>query len=136
MTEICIMKKTMKSTNIRKIVVICKFEDAEKRNTYEIDGDIFDDPYMEAATRFIEDLIKSKDSQITPVIDVYDVKDVKNYDKQYVYNSYHVIINAAYHAKAEILRSAFLKMSKGVSNPTGIDLAKESVKSVKKINKK
>jgi len=88
---------------------------------FSIDPEIFDDVYMEAATRALE---KRKDGEkflVTVVMECYLKKDMKDANKHYVYNTYFVLINAGLHYKAEMMRLNFLKSH-------GIDLRKENLK--------
>ena len=111
------MKKYMRSSKLRKIVVHC----LDWSDEVDIDGDIFDDVYMEAATRVIE---KNKDTpnfSVSIVMKCYDKKDENIPDKHFVYNTFFVLINAAMYAKAELLRLNFLKIHK-------IDIQKQGLK--------
>lgn len=112
----------MKSSTVKTIVVECKLRNSLNIKEYEVDSEIFEDPYMEAATRFAEQQVKKPGATITPILSTYDKKDVKNYDKHICYNSYYVVINAGYHKKAEIMRNNFKRLEH-------IDLKNESIKS-------
>ena len=112
------MKKNMKSTDTKKIVVKCADFWMDE---YEIDSELFDDVYVEAATRAVEKRMKMPNFMVAVIIECWEKKDFKKSDKHYCYNTYRVLINAGMHNKAEILRSNFMKLH-------GIDLQKESLK--------
>lgn len=112
----------MKSSKVKTIIVECKLKDLVDKKEFNIDSEIFDDVYEEAATRFVEQHVIKPEAKIAPILSTYEKKDIKNFDKHYTYNSYYIIINAGFHKKAEIMRSNFLKLA-------NIDLRKESVKS-------
>lgn len=112
----------MKSLKVKTIVVECKLKDSIDTKQFNVDEDIFDDIYLEAATRFAEAYVKEKNQKIAPILSTYEKKDVKNVNKHYCYNSYYIIINAGFHKKAEIMRKNFLAAA-------GIDLSKEALKS-------
>ncbi len=114
--------KKMKSSTIKKVVVECKLKDSLDTGEFNIDSDIFDDIYLEAATRFVERYINQKHVKIAPILSTYEKIDVKNFNKHYCYNSYFVIVNAGFHKKAENMRKNFLAAS-------GMDLQKEKLKS-------
>lgn len=129
MTETCRMvhKKT-KSNSIKTIIVECKVKDILTSEEFEIDNNIFDDVYLEASTRFVENYIKNKNSTIAPILTAYEKKNKENLSKYLCYNSYFVIINAGFHKKAEIMRKNFKVIS-------GIDLKTEKIKGeIKKEN--
>ena len=112
----------MKSSKVKTVVVECKLKDSLDVKEFDIDPEIFDDIYLEAATRFAEQHVRKQNAKIAPILSAYEKKDVKNFDKHFCYNSYYVIINAGFHRKAEIMRRNFLTIS-------GVDLQKESLKS-------
>ena len=112
------MKKDMKSQALKKIVVKCA---SLWMDELEIDSDIFDDAYMEAATRAIEKRKEEPGFKVTVILECWEKKDFKKPDKHFCYNTYRILINAAMHEKAEMLRMNFLQMH-------GIDLQKESLK--------
>jgi hypothetical protein len=106
----------MKS-KLKKVTVKC----LDWTEEFSIDPNIFDDVYMEAATRALE---KRKDGEkflVTVVMETFLKADTKKSQKHYVYNTYFVLINAGLHFKAEMMRINFLKSH-------GIDLRKESLK--------
>lgn len=112
----------MKSSKVKTIVVECKLKTSSDTKEFDIDPEIFDDIYLEAATRFAEQHVKNNKDKIPPILSAYEKKDVKNYNKHFCYNSYYIIVNAGFHKKAEIMRKNFMSIS-------GIDLQKESLKS-------
>ena len=116
------MKKYMKSSVIKKIVVKCRFSETDFwMDEYEVDSEIFDDVYMEAATRAIEKRKNLQGFRVTIILECWEKKDFKKPENHFCYNTYYVLINAGCHDKAEMLRFNFIKMH-------GIDLQKESLK--------
>ena len=102
---------------LKKVVVKC----LDWTEEFSIDPEIFDDVYVEAATRALE---KRKDGEkflVTVVMECYLKSDAKKTNKHFVYNTYFVLINAGLHFKAEMMRLNFIKSH-------GIDLRKESLK--------
>ena len=112
------MKKCMKSSTLKKVVVKCSDFWMDE---FEIDSEIFDDIYVEAATRAIEKRKDLPGFKVTFIIETWEKKDFKKPDKHYCYNTYRILINAGMHDKAEMLRLNFMRMH-------GIDLQKESLK--------
>ena len=108
----------MKSSTLKKIVVKCA---SLWMDEYEIDPDIFDDVYVEAATRAIEKRKEEPGFRVTVILETWEKKDFKKPDRHFCYNTYRILINAGMHKKAEMLRINFMKMH-------GIDLQKESLK--------
>lgn len=90
---------------------------ADNVSEFEIDTEIFDDPFMEAATRAVERCRKLKGAIIRPIARCWDKKTPK---KQQMYNSYWILVNAGCYDKAELLREKFRLQN-------DIDLAKEPV---------
>ena len=108
-------KRNMKMSALKTVVVRLT---ADNTSEFEIDGESFNDEFMEAATRAVEKTKKNR-GIIHPVISCW----YKNTpDKVQMYNSYWVLINAGCHNKAEVLREKF-KMQHNV------DLSKEPVAS-------
>lgn len=105
----------MKPSPTLKTVVVKLTAD----NVFEfaIDTDIFEDPFMEAATRAVEKTKAKKHGIIRAVTECWDKKLPK---KPFTYNSYWILINAACYTKAELLRDKFKAQ-------TDIDLSKEPV---------
>lgn len=104
-------------SKLKKVVVRCLDWEEE----FSIDPGIFDDIYVEAATRALE---KRKDGEkflVTVVMECYLKKDEKDVDNHFIYNTYFVLINAGLYYKAEMMRLNFMKSH-------GIDLRKESLK--------
>jgi hypothetical protein len=95
------MIKTMKPSTIKTVVVRLT---ADNVNEFSVDVDIFDDPFMEAATRAVEKSKEIKRGIIRPVIECWEKNDPK---RSYLYNSYWVLVNAACYKKAELLRDKF-----------------------------
>ncbi len=112
------MKNYMKTSVIKKIVVKCgKFWMDE----IEIDSNIFDDVYLEAATRAVEKRKDLSDFKVTIIAECWEKRDFKKPDKHFCYNMYHIFVNAGLHKKAEALRLNFMRMN-------GYDLQKQSLK--------
>lgn len=108
----------MKMSVKKKIVVKCgKFWMDE----YEIDPEIFDDIYIESATRAIEKRKNLAGFEVTIFLECWEKKDFKRPEKHFCYNTYHVLVNAGLHDKAEALRINFMKLH-------GYDVKKESIK--------
>ena len=116
--EFKFMKKYMKSSKIKKIVVKCSNFWMDE---FEIDSEIFDDVYVEAATRAVEKRQAIPGFKVGVIIECWEKKDFKKPEKHFCYNTYRVLINAGLHEKAEILRLNFMRMH-------GIDLQKESLR--------
>jgi hypothetical protein len=95
-------KKNMKQSSTIKTVVVRLT--ADNVTEYDIDTDIFDDPYLEAATRAVEISKAEMHSIIRAVAECWDKKIPK---KSYMYNSYWILVNAACYNKAELLREKF-----------------------------
>jgi hypothetical protein len=112
------MEKLMKVMTIKKIVVKL-FSDSI--HEFDIDTEIFDDPFLEAATRAVEQSKVKKYGIIRPVMECWEKKDEKIPKKHYLYNSYWILVNSALYGKAELLREKFMKQ-------TDCDLAKEPIR--------
>jgi hypothetical protein len=95
------MRKTMKPTGSKTVVVSLT---ADNICEFEIDTEIFDDPYLEAATRAVEKYRKVRGAIIRPITTCWEKKSPK---KICMYNSYWILVNAACYAKAEQLREKF-----------------------------
>ena len=108
----------MKSSTLKKVVVKCANFWMDE---FEVDSELFDDIYVEAATRAIEKRKDLSEFKVTVIIETWEKKDFKRPNRHFCYNTYRVLINAAMHEKAEILRMNFMKLN-------GIDLQKESLK--------
>lgn len=106
------MPKIMKQSAIRTIVVCLT---ADNISEHEIDTNVFDDPFAEAATRAAEIGRKTKGAIIRSVTQCWEKKSPK---KIYFYNSYKILLNASSFKKAEQLRQKIILQHK-------IDLAKE-----------
>ena len=111
------MKKSIKSTKVKNIVVKC----LDWMEEVPIDSEVFDDVYMEAATRSIEKKTDDPDFKVAVIMECWEKKNVKKDDKHFVYNTYFVLVNAGLHSKAEMLRINFMKLH-------SIDLQKENIR--------
>lgn len=96
------VRKIMKSSAIKTIVVRLTADNVQEFN---IDGDIFDDPMLEAATRAVE--ITSKTQKHSLIRAIMECWEKKTPNDLIVYNSYWLLINAAKYDKAELLREKF-----------------------------
>ena len=112
--EIYLMQKTMKSSAIKTIIVSLT---ADLVSEHAIDTDIFDDPYLEAATRAVETSRKRAGAIIPSITQCWDKKTP---NKKQIYNSYWILVNASRYKLAEELREK-LKLQHD------IDLAKEPI---------
>ena len=113
------MKNIAEKTNIKRIVVKCANFWMDE---LEIDSEIFDDVYLEAATRAIENKKKSLEKfDITVFLECWEKKDFAKPNKHFCYNTYYVLINSGMHENAEIFRSNCIKINK-------IDLRLENLK--------
>lgn len=108
------MKKPIKSLNTKTIVVRLTTDNVSE---YNVDSDIFDDVFLEAATRAVEKLKSNKYGKINSVANCWEKKKPKEVK---LYNSYWILINAGCYAKAEELREKFKFQHK-------VDLSKEPV---------
>ena len=95
------MEKTMKSLATKTIVVQLTADNVQE---FDINCSVYDDPFMEAATRAVEKSRHQKGSIIRPVAQCWEKENPK---KGSLYNSYWVLVNAACYAKAEQLREKF-----------------------------
>mgnify|MGYP000926772352 CR=1 FL=1 len=91
----------MKKTNIKTIVVRLTVDNVHE---FDIDTDIFSDPYLEAGTRAVEKSKKRKHGIVKAITECWDKSTPK---KQYLYNSYWLLVNASCYDKAELLREKF-----------------------------
>jgi hypothetical protein len=91
----------MKSSAIKTVVVRLT---ADNVSEFDIDTEIFDDPYLEAATRAVEKIKTRRGGIIRAVTECWGKKVPK---KSQMYNSYWILVNAACYVKAEQLRDKF-----------------------------
>jgi len=114
MMVIYYMNKPMKSRKNKKVHVKCSefWEDV-----IEVDSSIFDDIYMEAATRALEKRKTMPGLKVTVTIDCWEPKT----NEHFGYNTYFVLINCSMHEKAEMFRKNFMKMY-------NVDISKESLR--------
>ena len=110
------MKKSMKVSSLKKIVVKC----LDWKEEVGVDSDIFDDVYMEAATRAVEKNRNTPNFSVAIVMECYEKKHEKDPYQHFIYNTYFVLVNSGMYEKAEILRLNFLKIH-------GIDIRKQSL---------
>lgn len=123
----------MKSSAIKTIVVSLT---ADNVSEFEVDTEVFEDPYLEAATRAVEKCRKDKGAIIRPVCSCWEKEIVEETPSElkkttsskkpskkmaketHMYNSYWILVNAGCYQKAEQLREKFKLQH-------SIDLAKE-----------
>jgi hypothetical protein len=116
------MQSAMKSSTIK--VVIVKLNG--KRRQISVDSAIYDDIFIEAATRVAEEHKNDQSffNKILIVGECYEKGDEKDISKHYQVNMYHVLVNAALYSIAELLREKTLNLHK-------IDLQSEPILSRK-----
>jgi hypothetical protein len=107
----------MKSSTIKKFVVKLAADNMFEIN---VDSDIFDDPFLEAATQAIEQCQIKKFGVIRPITECWEKKHAKDVKKHFLFNSYWILVNAALYSKAELLRDRFKEQN-------DIDLKKEPI---------
>ena len=93
---------TTKPSPITKTIVVQMT--AENVQEFDIDTGVFDDPFMEAATRAVEKTKTQKHSIIRAVTSCWEKTNPK---KSAMYNSYWILVNASCYNKAEQLREKF-----------------------------
>ena len=108
-------------------IVKFRVSSADWSMTMGVDSEIFDDLYIEAGTRCIEEKMKTSldkgdDFLLNPIITVSPV--IKKYGKSKILNSYKILINAGMPSRAEMLREVFYMNS-------NVDLATEPISSSK-----
>lgn len=120
------MRKTMKSSEIKTVVVkLTKDESFE----FGVDANVFEDIYVEAATRALERVRCNPTAIIRPIIECWEKKDANKPSGYILCNSYWMMVNAAMYDKAERLREKFLAQ-------TDRDLAKEPLRGRKAVKSK
>ncbi len=82
----------------------------------KIDSRIFDDVYIEACTRILENNIRGGNLAVSPFMEA----NLKNKKDIFIFNTYKILSNAGYHTYAENLRFNFKKQ-------TAIDLKYEPI---------
>ena len=108
----------MKMSKIKKIIVKCQDFWTDE---IEIDSDVFDDVYIEAATRAVESRINLPDFKLTVMLVCWEKKNFSKPEKHFGYNTYQILINGAFHNKAEVFRQNCIKLN-------GLDMKKENLK--------
>lgn len=111
------MKKSIKQSKAKHVFVKC----LDWQEEFLIDGETFEDVYIEAATRAIEKKKDEPSFKVAVIMECWEKKDVKKPNKHFCYNTYFILVNAGLHIKAEMLRTNFLKLY-------NIDLRKESLR--------
>ena len=95
------MRKSMKSSEIKTIVVKLT---ADNVSEFDVDTEIFADPFLEASTRAVEKSKKQKYGIIHAITTCWEKKSPEKYE---MINSYWILVNASCYAKAEQLREKF-----------------------------
>lgn len=108
------MQKIMKSSAIETVIVRLNSDNISEFN---IDTEIFDDPFMEAATRAVEKTRKMRYGTIRAVTECWLKSNPK---KSMLYNTFWVLVNASCFSKATLLRDKFMMQTK-------CDLSKEPI---------
>lgn len=110
--------ENMKST-IKNVIVKIK----SKQYQVEVDAAIFDDIFIEAATRVVEHHKKDIKffTKLMIISECYENKDAKKPEKHYQINMYHILVNAGLYSLGELLR----EKTKNLHN---IDLQLEPVR--------
>ena len=112
------MKNNMKTSTLKKVVVQCS---TFWKDEIDIDPSLFDDIYMEAATRAVEKRKNEESFKVAIIIECFEKKDVKIAKQHFCYNTYFILVNAGLHTKAEMLRLNFKKLY-------NVDIQKESIR--------
>lgn len=104
------MQRIMKSSTNKSIVV--KINGKKSRVT--VDSAVFDDVFIEAATRVVEKQKKNPTyfHRIRIIAECYERKDEKKIENHFHINMYHVLINAGLYDVAELLREKTLNLHK------------------------
>ena len=113
-------KNNIMKPNSKLKTIVVKLT-ADNISEFDIDVNVFDDPFMEAATRAIEKTKTKSHGVVRPVAECWDKNSPK---KTLLYNSYWLLVNAACYSKAELLREKFRMQ-------TDHDLSKEPMTSKK-----
>jgi hypothetical protein len=95
----------MKAKAIKTIMV--RFSH-DNEHELEIDSDIFEDPFLEAATRAVEKIGFTKGTILRPITECWDKNNPK---RTGLYNTYWILVNAAHYKEAERLRDKFKSQS-------------------------
>jgi hypothetical protein len=117
------MVENMKAKAIKTIMV--RFAH-DNQHELEVDADIFEDPFLEAATRAVEKIGFKKGSMLRAITECWDKNNPK---RSALYNTYWVLVNAAHYDEAERLRDKFKAQ-------TDCDLAKEPKCGTKAVKRK
>ena len=93
----------MKSPTVKQIIAKIN----GKTYQVSVDSAIFDDIYVEAVTRVVENHKKDVTffHKIKVIAECYEKKDVKNPDKHEIVNMYHALLNAGMYSLSELLRT-------------------------------
>lgn len=98
------MRKTMKSSAIKTIVAKISNKASFE---LEVDGDIFENVFFEAATRAVERIKDDPTAIVRPIITTCEKKDATKQEAQIYCNGYWVLVNAGLYKKAERMRELF-----------------------------
>ena len=119
------MVENMKAKAKANKTIVVRFS-KDGTHEFDIDADVFDDPYLEAATRACEKIRNNKGAIIRAITECWEKDKPKN---SAIYNSYWILVNAACYEKAEALREKFKAQ-------TDCDLAKEPKCGIKPVKRK
>ncbi len=108
----------MKSSALKKVVIQCS---SFWKDEINVDSEIFDDIFVEAATRAVEKRKNEPGFQVAVVIECWEKKHTKVPNEHHTLNTYFILVNAGMQDKAEMLRLNFKKLY-------GIDLQRESMR--------
>lgn len=102
--------KNMKNSTSKVVIAIIN----KKKFQINVDSDIFDDIFVEAATRAVESQ-KNNPSFFHKIISIgecYEKGNEHSYEKHYQINMYHVLNNAGMYAIAELVREKIKNLHK------------------------
>ncbi len=89
----------------------------------EVDSNIFEDVFIEACTKVLEENLKNKNTRVGIIMEACLKSTPK---KIYTINTYKILINAGFHQYAENLRKNYKKQTK--SQGKEIDVKDEPIK--------
>jgi hypothetical protein len=112
------------ATRMKTVVVRCGDHWIDE---FRIDSFVFEDIYMEAATRAVEKRKNLPGFKVVAIVECWIKEDDSDLNKHICYNTYYIMVNAGLYEKAENLRANFLKLY-------NIDLKKESLNSTQNNN--
>lgn len=117
------MVENMKAKAIKTIVVRFMHDNLHE---VQIDTDVFEDAFLEAATQAVEKIGFKKGTMLRAITECWDKANPKDAG---MYNTYWILVNAAHYEEAERLRDKF-------KSQTDVDLSKEPKCARKPTNKR